>query len=76
MSETRRANPNPEEAVATRSRGTGLPHRLAHLISPAALQQREKAVQARLADETAERVFRRRSAEVIARHLLTLVSES
>lgn len=76
MSENRCADPNPVEAVATRSHGTGLPHRLAQLISQAALQQRQTAVQARLADETAERVFRRRSAEVIANHLLTLVSES
>jgi hypothetical protein len=76
MSEIRSANPNRKEAVATRSRGTGLPHRLVRLISPAALQQREKAVAARLADDPAERVFRRRSAEVIANHLLTRVSES
>lgn len=76
MSKHASANPTPEEAVATQPRGTGLPLRIAQLISPAAKEQRNKAVQARLADEAQDRVFRRRSAEVIAKHLLTQMSEN
>jgi hypothetical protein len=74
MSESR-ANPNPEEAVKTRPLGTGLPLRLARLISPRALEKRNTAVQARLEDAAQDRVFQRRSAEVIANHLLTALSE-
>lgn len=40
-----------ESGAAAYPRGSALPHRLAGLISPKALEKREKAVQARLDDE-------------------------
>ena len=63
------------QGAATQPQGSALPNRLAALISPEALEKRTKAVQARLEDEAQDRVFRRRSAEVIANHLLTALSE-
>lgn len=63
------------QGAGTQPQGPALPSRLASLISPRALEKRKKAVQARLEDEAQDRVFRRRSAEVIANHLLTALSE-
>jgi hypothetical protein len=63
------------QGAAAQPHGSALPHRLASLISPTALEKRNKAVQARLGDAAQDRVFQRRSAEVIANHLLTALSE-
>jgi hypothetical protein len=72
---SKRAESTLNQGAAAQPRGSALPHRLAGLISPKALEKREKAVQARLDDEAQDRVFRRRSAEVIANHLLKALSD-
>lgn len=62
--------------AAAQPRGRRVPSRLAHLISPEAQERRARAVQARLENEAQDRVFRRRSAELIAKHLIAAVSET
>jgi hypothetical protein len=62
--------------AAKQRSGQHLPARLAARISPEALERRARAVQARLEDQAQDRVYRRRSAELIAKHLLTTVSET
>ena len=62
--------------AAGQPRGARVPSQLAHLISPESQARRARAVQARLADVAQDRVFRRRSAELIAKHLIAAVSDT
>jgi hypothetical protein len=50
--------------------GLALPAWLAALVNPAVLAEREPQIIARLGDDVAERVRRRRCAEVVATHLI------
>ena len=62
-----RARPGPRRAKRAAAGASGHPLRLAALINPKVLASRDAAVAKRLNEPSADRVLRRRAAEVVTR---------